>query len=395
MKKEEIMTELKQQLFEMERQMGKEFEEVRDWLFEHPELGLQETLSASYLCEAMRGYGFEVQCPYGGMATAFRAELVCGKGPKIAFLAEYDALPGYGPNHDQNAHACGHNWIAASTLGAAAVLSRFKAQIQGTIVLIGTPAEETVGGKCDLVNRGCFDDIDAVFQMHLGAENNIHVVSLAMDSLQFDFTGKAAHAAAYPHLGINALDAVQLTFAGINALRQHMPPQSRVHGIVTNGGAAANIVPEAASCQFYIRARTRKVLQALTERVIHCAEGAALMTGARMSYHAFENSFDDLVYSEPLRHLLKQSLQEQGVTGFVPESAEASGSTDIGNVSHVCPTVYCEIETGAQPPVTAHDEAFLDYVHGTNADASLHIAIRAMAWSAMQVFLDPGLLQTQ
>lgn len=388
------MERLKKQLYAEEERMAGEFEAVREAVYEHPELGSQEVWSAAYLAQKMQEYGFEVTMPYGGLSTAFRAERRCGEGPRIAFLAEYDALPGYGPEHDQAAHACGHNWIAASTLGAAALLGQFADLIQGTIVLIGTPAEETVGGKCDLVKAGCFADIDAAFQMHLGAENNIHVVSLAMDSLQFDFYGKAAHAAAYPQLGINALDAVQLTFAGINALRQHMQSDARVHGIVTNGGAAANIVPETASCQFYIRAKQRAYLKQLTQRIIDCARGAALMTGCRLEYHNFENSYDDLIYSEPLRRLLKESLEDLGVTSFAAPSDEAAGSTDIGNVSHVCPTVYCEIETGACPPVYAHNEDFLDYVHGANADFSLHAAIKAMAWSAMQVFLDPDLLNS-
>lgn len=384
---------LREALYAKENEMAAQFEAVREAIYAHPELGCEEVWSADYLCELMRGYGFAVTRPYGGLDTAFRAELNCGEGPKIAFLAEYDALPGYGPDHDQKAHACGHNWIAASTLGAAVLLAQFKKQLSGSIVLIGTPAEETLGGKCDLVEAGCFDDIDAVFQMHLGAENNIHVVSLAMDSLQFDFVGKAAHAAAYPHLGINALDAAQLTFAGINALRQHMPNDARVHGIVTHGGAAANIVPETASCQFYIRAKTRETLETLTERIINCAKGAALMTGASLNVHNFENSYDDLVYSEPLRKLLKENLEALGVMNFVPESNEASGSTDIGNVSHVCPTVYCEIETGACPPVYAHNEDFLAYVHGVNADHSLHTAIKAMAYSALQVYRQPQLLK--
>lgn len=390
---EKNLATLREALFAREAEMAEQFERVRDEIYAHPELGCDEVWSSQYLCEKMRGYGFAVTQPYGGLATAFRAELNCGDGPKIAFLAEYDALPGYGPEHNQNAHACGHNWIAASTLGAAALLAQFSEEFSGTIVLIGTPAEETLGGKCDLVDAGCFDDIDAAFQMHLGAENNIHVVSLAMDSLQFDFTGKAAHAAAYPHLGINALDAVQLTFAGINALRQHMQSDARVHGIVTNGGAAANIVPESASCQFYIRAKSRAYLEELTQRIINCAKGAALMTGASLAYHNFENSYDDLVYSEPLRKLLKENLEALGVTRFVPQSNEASGSTDIGNVSHVCPTVYCEIETDACPPVYAHNEDFLDYVHGQAADHSLHTAIKAMAFSALQVFLNPELLK--
>ena len=154
---EKNLATLREALFAREAEMAEQFERVRDEIYAHPELGCAEVWSSQYLCEKMRGYGFAVTQPYGGLATAFRAELNCGDGPKIAFLAEYDALPGYGPEHNQNAHACGHNWIAASTLGAAVLLAQISEEFSGTIVLIGTPAEETLGGKCDLVVAGCFD----------------------------------------------------------------------------------------------------------------------------------------------------------------------------------------------------------------------------------------------
>lgn len=386
--------ELKNRILNMAETMATQFHEVREFIYHHAELGNQEFTSSQYLCEKMKEYGFTITMPYGGLDTAFRAEMKCqdGRGPKVCFMAEYDALPGYGPNKDQVAHACGHNWIAATTLGAAAVLAQFKDEINGTIVLIGTPAEETTGGKCDLVKAGCFDDIDAAFQIHLGAENTTQVVSLAMDSLQFDFVGKAAHAAAFPEQGINALDAIQLTFAGINALRQHMRSDARVHGIVTEGGIAVNTVPDKASCKFYIRAKKRAYLEELTEKVINCARGAALMTGATLNYHYFENSYDDLACHEKLRQTLEQSLKEVGVTQFAKGHEDAAGSTDVGNVSTVCPTAYCELDTGAQPSVYAHHGDFLDYVHGSNSDHSLLKAVQAMAWTAAQVMVDPSIV---
>lgn len=388
-----MKTELRERILQTAKDMMPLFVEVREFIYDHAELGNQEFVSSQYLVDQMKKLGFTVTYPYCDLATAFRAELVLGEGPKVCFMAEYDALPGYGPAKDQVRHACGHNWIAASTLGAAAVLASLKDTLSGTVVLIGTPAEETMGGKCDLVNRGGFDDIAACFQMHLGAENNIEVTSLAMDSVQFDFTGKAAHAAAYPEQGINALDAVMLTFAGINALRQHMKPDARVHGIVTKGGTACNVVPDQGQCQFYIRAAKRAYLEELTEKIINCAKGAALMTGCELEYHFFENSYDDLVYHEGLRQLLRESLESLGVTHFIKPEGNATGSTDVGNVSHRCPTVYCELDTGAFPKVYAHHESFLDYVHTSRADHSLLVAVQAMALAAASVMQDPSILQ--
>lgn len=383
---------IKEELYLSEDALASEIEAISEYIFEHPELGNEEYISSKYLVEKLKEHGFKVIYPYLNLETAFRAELYCGKGPKIAFLPEYDALPGYGPDKTQIAHACGHNWIAASTLGAAIALSRLKDKINGTIVVIGTPAEETVGGKCDLVNRGAFSDIDAAIQMHLGAENNMNVLTLAMDSIEFRFHGVASHAAAYPEKGVNALDAVQLMFAGINALRQHMRGDARVAGIVTEGGAACNTVPDLAACRFYIRAKDRAYLEELTQKVINCAKGAELMTGATLEYFNFENSYDDLVYHEGLRTSLRANLETLGVAAFVDSDAEASGSSDIGNVSHVCPTVYCELDTGARPKAYAHNEDFLDYVHGENAKRTLHIATKAMAATALDIFEEPGIL---
>ena len=382
---------IKEKLYNNIENLKNEIENISEFVFEHAELGNEEYISSAYLVQKLKEYGFQVTYPYLDIPTAFRAEYKKGDGLKIAFLPEYDALPGYGETKDKNAHACGHNWIAATTLGAAIGLATLDENFNGTIVVIGTPAEETVGGKCELVDKGAFSDIDAVIQMHLGAENNINVLTLAMDSIEFNFFGVASHAAAYPEKGVNALDAVNLMFAGVNALRQHMKADARVAGIITEGGMACNIVPDKASCRYYIRSKERTYLKELTQKIINCAKGAALMTGAELEYHNFENSYDNLIYNESLRNLLKTNLEDLGVSNFV-DDFEASGSSDIGNVSQVCPTVYCEIDTEAYPKVFAHHETFLDYVHGENARTTLDIATKAMAYTALQIFLDPQLL---
>ena len=382
---------IKEKLYNNIENLRNEIENISEFFFEHAELGNEEYISSAYLVQKLKEYGFQVTYPYLDIPTAFRAEYKKGDGLKIAFLPEYDALPGYGETKDKNAHACGHNWIAATTLGAAIGLATLDENFNGTIIVIGTPAEETVGGKCELVDKGAFSGIDTVIQMHLGAENNINVLTLAMDSIEFNFSGVASHAAAYPEKGVNALDAVNLMFAGVNALRQHMKADARVAGIITEGGMACNIVPDKASCRYYIRSKERTYLKELTQKIINCAKGAALMTGAELEYHNFENSYDNLIYNESLRTLLKTNLEDLGVSNFV-DDFETSGSSDIGNVSQVCPTVYCEIDTGAYPKVFAHHETFLDYVHGKNARTTLDTATKAMAYTALQIFLEPQLL---
>lgn len=356
-----------------------------EYLFEHPELGDQEVLSSQYLCQQLKELGFNVEYPYLQIPTAFRAEYKNGSGKKVCFLAEYDALPGYGINKDENAHACGHNWIAASCIGTAEKMLEHLDEFQGTIVIIGTPAEETFGRKIDLVERGAFKDIDAVLQMHLGSADDIDVHTLAMNSLEFTFTGKASHASSFPELGINALDGVQLMFAGVNALRGHIPSDCRIYGIVKEGGQACNVVCDHAVCQFYIRSKTRAYLKTLTQRIIDCAKGASLMSGAAMDYRYFENSFDELVYDEKLREIFKKHALNEGMEFYETLDGPA-GSSDIGNVSQVCPTVYCEIDVHAQPKVNVHEEDFLPYVHGNNARITLDKACRILSKTALEIF---------
>lgn len=386
-----MIESIKKRAYEIENELGKEIEEVCDFIFNNPEIGEEEYISSKYLVDKIKEYGFDTTYPYCNIDTAFRAELGDNDGPTIAFLAEYDALPGYGENKEP-AHACGHNWIAASTLGACMVLSKLKENFKGKIVLMGTPAEETTGGKCDLVKAGAFDDIDVCYQMHIEAFNNINCKALAIDSIEFSFRGVAAHAASHPHMGVNALDAVQLTFAGINALRQHVKSDVRIHGIVSNGGEAPNIVPEKASCKFYIRASERSYLDEVTKKVINCAKGAELMTGAKLSYRYFENSFDNIVNNKALQDITKNNLIEVGITDILEGKDGPVGSTDIGNVSQVCPTMYTEIALDINPMVYVHEKEFLNYANSEEAYDKLHKSVKAMVGCALDIYLEDDLL---
>lgn len=387
-----ILKDLKYLSCKIEEVFSKEIEKISDFIFKNPELGEEEYISSRYLVDKILEYGFKVEYPYCDIDTAFRAEIGDEEGAVIAFLAEYDALPGYSVEGGIG-HACGHNWIAAGTFGACIVLNKLKEYFKGKIVLIGTPAEESTGSKCDLVKRGAFNDIDVAFQMHIEEVNNIQVKALSMDSIEFTFRGVPAHAASHPHMGVNALDAVQLTFAGINALRQHVTSDVRIHGIVSEGGMAPNVVPDKASCKICVRAEKRSNLEIVKEKVINCAKGASLMTGAKMSYNYYENSFDNIKHNKVLQRIMKENLIEVGITNIYDNGDGPAGSTDIGNVSQVCPTMYTELALDGDDIPRVHEEEFLDYANSKLAYDKLHQSVKAMVCAALEIYLNKDLLE--
>ena len=388
------MSNSKQRIEDLAASLAPQFEQISHTIFSTPELGLQEYRSSRYLAELMQSYGFSVKFPYCGLPTAFRAEYGTPEGPRIAFLAEYDALPGYGEG-SAPAHACGHNWISATTAGSAILLSQLQQQLgfSGSIVLIGTPAEETVGSKVDLIAAGAFSDIDIVYQAHLGDRNDLTANIQALDSIEYRFQGKASHAAASPFLGVNALDAVQLMFAGINALRQQLRPEYRVHGIITQGGTATNIIPDQATCQITARCPKREELEILTAKIINIAKGAALMTGAELSYHFFENPFDSYAHVPLLVQHTKQHLERFGFSQIVDDgSSPVSGSTDIGNVSYACPTQYFETAFPTCPPSHIHEREILQHVDAAPAYEKLHAVIKGFSSAALALYQNPTLV---
>lgn len=387
--KEFILTEIS----DLENMYKEEFYQISDFIFNNPELGGEEFISSKYLSDYMKGHDFKVTFPFDDLPTAFIAEFGDDEGPAIAFLAEYDGLPGY-DTPSGNGHACAHNWIAASMCGTAVVLSKLKERFAGKIYLVGTPAEETFGAKIDMIEKGTFKDIDIVFQAHLENQTVIDSSALAMSSYQFEFTGKAAHAASYPEEGINALDAVQITFMGINSLRQHLRDDARVHGIITEGGVATNIVPDKGVCQISMRAKDKKYLKHIVNRVLDCAHGAALITGAKVEYTRVENDFDDLINIPTLMDMTKKNLTICGIENFIPkEQAQPPGSTDIGNVSYICPTLYAEIALEADSPFHVHESEALLYANSDIAYNKMSQVIKAFSMSAMELYLEPKLVE--
>lgn len=345
--------------------------EISDHLYHHPELGDQEFESMELLVKFLEENHFTVEKGIVGRQTAFKAVYDSQKeGPTIAYLSEYDALPGVG-------HGCGHNMIGTMSAGAGVLLSKVIAEIGGRVVVLGTPAEETNGAKVPMAEQGVFDDIDAAMILHPSDESFESGESLAMDAIQFDFRGRSSHAAASPEKGINALDGVIQLFNGINALRQHVRSDVRIHGIIKEGGMAANVVPDKAVAQFYVRAKDRHYLNEVVEKVKSIATGAAAMTGAKVQIENYELSYDNMITNETLSHLFTKNLLSTGVKE-VKKAKGSYGSIDMGNVSHVVPAIHPYIGLDS-PGLIAHTKAFADTTVTDNSHKILSRGVLALA----------------
>lgn len=375
--KETILKELKK--------IKEELCNISEYIYNNPELGNKEFKAIEKLTDFLRNNSFEVEVGIVNKPTAFKAIYKSDKkGPNIAFLCEYDALPQIG-------HGCGHNMIGTMGVGAAVALSKVLNSIGGQITVFGTPAEETDGAKVELVDKGVFDGIDAAMMVHPEGSTYESGSSLAMDAIQFDFTGKASHAAASPEEGINALDAVILTFNGINALRQHVTTDIRIHGIIKEGGVAANIVPDKAIAQFYVRASTRKKLDPVVEKVKNIAKGASLMTGSSLEISNYEISYDNMNTNTILSKTFTENLKYIGVKEILPAKAEY-GSADMGNVSKVVPAIHPYIGIGC-PEVAGHTKEFADNTVTEKGHEALIQGAAAMALTGYDVIVDKELLK--
>ncbi|MCS0791625.1 M20 family metallopeptidase [Cytobacillus firmus] len=354
-----------------------------------PEIGNEEFFASGLLSGILEKEGFEVERAVAGHETAFLARKKSDKpGPSIAFLAEYDALPGLG-------HGCGHNIIGTTSVAAAIALSKVIDETGGEAVVFGTPAEE--GGpngsaKGSFVKHGLLEGIDAALMVHPSNHTRLTSSSLAVDPLDFEFIGKPAHAAASPEEGINALDAVIQLFNGINALRQQLKGDVRIHGIITHGGDAPNIIPEYAKARFFIRATTRTSLNEVTRKVKAVAEGAALATGAKLNVIAFQNEVDNLLLNRTYDRVFKEVIEDLGET-VVEGDRDGIGSTDAGNISQVVPTIHPYIKIGADDLV-AHTVPFREAAASVKGDEALITGAKGLALTAFQLVTDPELLKS-
>ena len=324
---------MKEVLFKEGNKIKERLCEISDYIYANPELGNEEYKAVKVLTDLLKEHNFEVEEKYLNMDTAFKATFDSGKpGLTVGYLCEYDALPGIG-------HGCGHNMIGAISSGAGIVLSKIIDQVGGKIIVYGTPAEETNGAKVLMVEEGAFDELDCAMMVHPNDKTYASGTSSALYPIQFTFKGKTAHAASCPEQGINALNAVIQLFNGIDALRQHVTKDVLMHGIIKEGGVAANIVPERAVAQFYIRAAKKATVEEVLEKVKNIARGAALMTGCELEMDRYELPYDDLNTNEVLSEAFNENLRSLGITE-IHEPKTGGGSSDIGNVSYVTPTIH-------------------------------------------------------
>ena len=357
------------QLLQEIEALRKPMKELNDFIFDHPELGNEEFKAHELLTNLLEKEGFTVDREVSGLKTAFRAVYyVNGGGPKIGLLCEYDALEGLG-------HACGHNLQGPSICTAAIALKR-TLQVPCTLVVYGTPAEETASGKLVMAREGVFDDLDLAFMMH------------GSDTTTVD--GKSAHAAIAPEKGISALDAVLLFFNGMEYLREHVPTEVRMHGIITDGGKAANIVPDYACTQWYIRSSSRIRLDEVVARVKDVAQGAALQVGATMEWEEVK-AYDNKVNVQTLNDILLKNAEKVGAPE-ISEPRKVTGSTDFSSVTFRVPGACLRVKFVGKG-VTSHSQEWLDNGKSQLAEDAIMYGAKGIALSVEEILETPGLLE--
>jgi amidohydrolase len=346
----------------------------------NPELGFKEVKAAGWLAQYLEKNSFSVERGICELETAFRGSYGEGR-PAIALLAEYDALPRLG-------HACGHNLIAGGSVGAAVAAKAAIDRFGGSVQVIGTPAEELYGGKVIMVERGAFDNLDAAMMVHPGSHNAAVTPALACIALEVEFFGRAAHAAGHPEAGINALEAMLLSFAAINSLRQHIKDKARIHGIITDGGEAANIVPAHSAGNFLVRAEDDVYLDELKERVLDCFVGGATATGARLEYRWGETRYAPMRNNMTLAKLFRQNIQSLGRRMLLSDPERSFGSTDMGNVSQVVPGIHPGVAI-ASPGVVNHSPEFALAASSEAGIEGMLDAAKAMAMTIVDLVAIP------
>lgn len=357
--------------------------ELSSKIHTNPELGFQEVKAADWLTQYLGENGFTIERGICELPTAFRARYG-QRRPVIAILAEYDALPNLG-------HACGHNLICTGAVGAGIASKPAIDQFGGSVLVIGTPAEELYGGKIIMANRGAFDNLDAAMIVHPEIFNAATTQALACHTLNVEFVGNAAHAAAQPELGINALEAMLQSFAAINSLRQHIRSSARIHGIITEGGEAANIVPAHSAGNFIVRAADDAYLDELKERVLNCFKGAAKATGARLKY-----KWDDVRYATmrnnlTLAQLFTENMQSLGRIVAPAEPGNGFGSTDMGNVSQLVPSIHPHVAI-TDKEISIHSAQFAVAAASEGGVKGMLDAAKAMAMTVVDLLANPETL---
>ena len=353
------------------------------FLHANPELAYEEHKAADLLTTVLEQHGFVMTRGVADLPTAFIARAGSAR-PRIAFLAEYDALPGLG-------HACGHNLIGTASLGAALAVKTILDETPGEALVVGCPAEETGGGKIDLVQSGVFAEVDAAMLVHPSNRTEMVKLALGMREVMVEFLGKASHAAASPEQGINALDAVVLGYTGVSALRQQVRSDARVHGIITHGGQAPNIIPEYAAARFYVRALDLAYLDELFWRVVACFEAAGQATGCRVKITPAAKDYHPYKPVYTLAELFQRNLESLGETVDQGPVDRELGSTDVGNVSQAVPTIQPMLQISPRE-VTCHMAAFAEAATSDAGHRAMLLAAKAMAMTAVDLLAEPATL---
>ncbi len=352
-------------------------------LYRSPETGLQEHRSAALLTAILEREGFSLVRGVAGLATAFRASYGAA-GPVIAIIAEMDALPGVG-------HACGHNIIAAAAVGAAIALRHALPDNAARIIVLGTPAEELGIGKIEMLKAGCLHDVDFAMMVHPSSKRQVVKMFLGLAKLRFTFFGRSSHAAVYPEEGINALDGVIQMFNGISALRQHLRQDVRVHGIITEGGVAPNMIPARAACAFHVRADDLAEVVRVKERVIACAQAGALSSGCRLQVDEDERVLAPFKVNRAFSGLYSAQLDYLGLPESTAPPDRNKGSSDIGNVSQVVPTIHPHVPIGEG--VQIHTEAFARATVSAQGKGAAIEGATSLALTAAELAASPELRQ--
>jgi amidohydrolase len=381
--------QLKERVCQAVERRSAELIEAANWIHAHPEIGHQEVEASKRLSNMLEQAGIPVEMGTAGMATAFKAELPGGRAarPRVAILAEYDALPGLG-------HGCGHNLIGTSAIGAGLALQEVLPQLDGSIWVLGTPAEESAapnaGGKVHMVNAGIFEDVDAAIMFHPATENAVTLDrSLAARGFEFYFHGRAAHAAGAPEEGVNALDAVVLLYNAISVMRQQVRSDVRIHGIILNGGAAANIIPDYAAIRYRTRSDDSEYLAQIVERVVACAEGAAKATGCRLEWKEYMPGYENSMPNKVLLELMTGNLRALGVEVNNERRRSGRGSTDFGNVSRRVPGIEARLAITEQIDVPGHSVGFREAAGSDMGRQAMLYAAKGLAMTAIDLLTEP------
>jgi amidohydrolase len=377
--------QLKRRAIEVVDRLREDLIRVSRAIHAEPELAFEEHSAVALLTETARKAGLQVKAGVYGLETAFEAEIGAAQVPAVAILAEYDALPGIG-------HACGHNLIATSALGAALALAELGPELPGRVRLLGTPAEERGGGKELMARAGALDGVDAALMMHPAGINLITMPCIAIAEVEVLYRGESAHASAMPERGVNALDALVTAYQAIAQLRQHIRATERIHGIITDGGQAPNIVPERAAGRFYVRARNAGDLEPLKRRVEGCFRAGAEATGAKLELAWGAVDYHDLDTNWPLARAFQTNAEALGREFFPHERIPpgVQGSTDMGNISHRVPSIHPML-AAAPRHVTIHHPEFAKWAASELGDGAALDGAKALAMTALDYLCDAEL----